>query len=261
MKTSVFDINGKEKETITLPECFTSPIRGDIVTKILEAKKIKQPYGPFLLAGKQQSARGKIRHRRHVWQTSYGRGMSRVPRKVMSRRGDQFSWVGAEVPNTRGGSRAHPPKPISMINDNRINKKEIRLALMSAISATANEGIIKKRYESIKTKLSFPLVVEDKVAKLKIKELKELLKKILKDSFEIVNRKRVTRAGRGKMRGRRYKSKPKLLIVYGGKEKLNTNLADVVNTNNLSVTTLAKGGLGRLTVYTEEAIKQLGKIK
>ena len=37
------------------------------------------------------------------------------------------------------------------------------------------------------------------------------------------------------------------------------NALDVKNVNNLSVVDLAKGGSGRLTVYTENAISELAK--
>ena len=97
----------------------------------------------------QQSDRGKIRHRRHVWQTHYGRGMSRIPRKVMSRRGTQFNWEGSGVPFSKGGPRAHPPKILAHKNTKKINKKELVVAMNSAISATANKKLIAKRYSTI----------------------------------------------------------------------------------------------------------------
>ena len=114
MKSVLLDINGKEKGKIDLPKVFSAIIREDIVSNFLEIKKHKQPYGPNLLAGMKQSAKGKMRHRRHVWQTHYGRGISRIPRKIMSRRGSQFNWVGATVPQAVGGRKAHPPKILSM---------------------------------------------------------------------------------------------------------------------------------------------------
>ena len=80
-----------------MPNFFSAKIRDDIVSKILEAKKNKQPYAPSPVAGKQHAARGKVVHRRHVWRSGYGKGISRVPRKIMSRRGEQFNWVAAEV--------------------------------------------------------------------------------------------------------------------------------------------------------------------
>jgi len=110
MKAKIKNIQGKETKSINMPTCFSAPIREDLVAKAIQTKIQMQPYAPSLVAGKQHAASGKIVHRRHVWRSGYGRGMSRIPRKVMSRRGSQFNFVAAEVSSTRGGRRAHPPK-------------------------------------------------------------------------------------------------------------------------------------------------------
>ena len=188
--------------------------------------------------------------------------MSRIPRKIFSRKGSQFNWEGAEVSNTRGGRRAHPPKAISMINVLKINKKELELALISAISATADKKLITKKYDRIDGKEleNVPLVSESKLTTLKAKQLIESLKKILGEKlFEVAIKKKKIRSGRGKLRGRKYKSNAGLLIVIGKNEKLKTNAFDVASTKTLSVIDLAKGGAGRLTIYTEEAIKDLNE--
>jgi large subunit ribosomal protein L4e len=262
MKSKILDINGKEKGSIELPRFFSEFVREDIVAKVLEAKKMKQPYSPSPVAGKQNSASGNIQHTRNVWKTMQGKGISRVPRKIMSRRGSQFNWVGAEIPNARGGRRAHPPKIESMINTKKINKRELEMALKSALSATANEKIVSEKYERLNgKKLSgLPFVVEPKLLSLKIKELVLSLEKILgKELFEVALKKRKVRSGIGKLRGRKYKKNAGLLLVIGEKEKLKTNVIDVKMVKNLNVTDLAAGGLGRLTLYTEQAVKELGE--
>ncbi len=262
MKSKILDINGKEKGSIELPKAFSETIRNDIIAKVIEAKKTRQPYGPSPVGGKQHSASGNLRHLRHVWKSGYGRGASRVPRKIMSRRGSQFNWVAAEIPSAIGGRRAHPPKVISMINTKRINKKEMALALEGALSATANEKIISNRYERLKGKKisGLPIIVESKIISLKTKELISSLKKILgKDLFEVAIKQRKVRSGKGKLRGRKYKKSLGMLLVTGNKENLKTNIIDVKNSKTLNVTDLADGGAGRLTIYTEEAIKNLGE--
>ena len=264
MKTNILDIKGKKGKEITLPSFFSDKIREDIVAKVLEAKKVRHPYAPSPVGGKQHSAAGKIQHTRKVWKTMQGKGISRIPRKIMSRRGSQFNWVGAEIPNMRGGRRAHPPKIISMINTNRINKKEMRIAFKSALSATANEKIVSNKYERLKNKKisELPLVIESKIVSLKTKDLISSLKEILGNMSEVALKQRKVRSGVGKLRGRRYKKNAGLLLVTGNKEKLKTNIIDVRNVKELNVTDLANGGIGRLTMYTEEAIKELGeKIK
>ena len=77
-----------------------------------------------------------------------------------------------------------------MINTQKINKKELKIALISAISATANKKDVIKKYGGLKDKKveNLPLVVESKLSSLKTKELISSLKKILgKDLFELAD--------------------------------------------------------------------------
>ena len=129
MKAKVLDKDGKEIKEIELPSCFASSIRQDITQKVYEAEKKWQPYAPFFMAGKQHSASGKIRHARRLWKTAYGHGISRVPRKILWRRGNQFYWIGAEIASTRGGRRAHPPRVEHFLKELKINKKEKQIAI------------------------------------------------------------------------------------------------------------------------------------
>ena len=48
-----------------------------------------------------------------------------------------------------------------------------------------------------------------------------------------------------------------MLIITGKDEKLKISGIDVKNAKDVSVLDLAKGGAGRLTLYTEKAIKDL----
>jgi large subunit ribosomal protein L4e len=262
MKTHILDIKGEKGKEITLPSAFSGRVREDIVAKVIEARKIRQPYAPSPVGGKQHSASGKIQHTRHVWKTMQGKGISRVPRKIMSRRGGQFNWTGAEIPNAVGGRRAHPPKIVSMINTKRINKKEMTIAFRSALAATGDEKLVAKRYETLRGKklAGLPLVVEDKITKLKAKELISSLKNVLGEVLLGTSLKqRRIRSGKGKLRGRKYKKNLGLLLVVGNKEKLKTNIVDVKDVKSLNVTDLANGGVGRLTMYTETAINEIGE--
>src|SRR3989344_1108430 len=261
MKANFFDAEGKKIKSIELPECFSQPVREDIVSRFLETKKNKQPYAPSLIAGKQSAARGKIVHRRHVWKTKYGKSLSRTPRKIFSRRGEQFNWEGAEVPNARGGMRAHPPKILSMLKIKRINKKEAKIALISALSATASSEIVRKKYSSLKgEKIEVPAVVDEKLLTLKTKNLLLTLKKILGEKvFDIAVKKKTIRAGKGKMRGRKHRKNAGMLLVMGKGEKIKTNAFDAKGADKLSILDLADGGTGRIVVYTEKAVKDLNE--
>lgn len=259
-KIAILDINGKKTSEMEMPSFFSEKIREDILAKVLEVKKRKQPYGPSQYAGMKYSASGKIKHLRHVWKTSYGKGMSRVPRKIMTRKGSQFNWVGASVPNTRGGRRAHPPRVEAMTPMKKINKKEMKIALRSALAATADEKTVKRKYSTLKDMSikNLPFVVESKVVSLKTKELLSTMEKILgKEVYNVALRNKELRAGRGKMRGRRYKSNAGMLLVVGKGENVKANAFDVKDSQTLGAVDLAKGNMGRITVYTEEAIKNL----
>ncbi len=237
---------------------FESKIIEDIVSKVLEAKKKQQPYSNSPVAGKQHSAKGLIVHARHVWRSGYGRGQSRVPRKIFSRRGSQFNWQGAEVPQAKGGMRAHPPKITQFTRDLKINKKELKIALLSSISATASEKYILKKYSTIdKLDKKTPFIVSSDLMKKKTKEMLNELKNTLGNLYFISIKEKSVRAGRGKMRGRKYQTNAGMILVIGKDEKLKTGLFDVKKANELSVSDLAKGGLGRVAVYTEKAVKEL----
>ncbi|MFW6233153.1 MAG: 50S ribosomal protein L4 [Nanoarchaeota archaeon] len=258
-KAKVYDLNGNKVKEIDLPDFFSYKLREDILSKVLEAQKSKQPYGPNPVSGMQYSASGKLIHKRGVWKSQYKKGISRIPRKIMSRRGSQFNWEGATSPNTRGGRKAHPPKALSMINTKKINKKEILIAFKTALSSTANKEKIKEKYSTLKDKKieNVPFII-NKIDSNKTKDILNALKKILgEDLSKIAIKKRSIRPGKGKLRGRKYKSNAGLLLVVGENENFNTKNIDIRKTKELSVLDLAKGGAGRLTVYTESAIKEL----
>lgn len=251
MKTKT--LSGKD---IELPSCFSSNIREDIVQKVFEIEKKYQPFAPFLLAGKLVSASGKIRHARKVWKTAYGHGISRVPRKIFWRRGNQFYWRGAFVVSTVGGRRAHPPKVEHFQKELRINKKEKSIAFNSSISSTTSLDFLKKRNPKLdKFNLSLPLIIENSLLKAKGKDVLIFLEKNIGKSIYQVSRKR---AGKGKMKLGNKKS-PGLLLVIGNQDKFNVAGIDVKKVNDLQIKDFWP--LGRLTVYSENAIKDLEEIK
>ncbi len=260
MKVPILSPSGKKQE-IEVPEFFRHEVRQDIIAKVIEAKKHKQPYGPFEWAGKLYSASGKIRHRRHVWKSAYGRGISRVPRKIHWRRGSHFYWIAATIASAVGGRRAHPPKPESMKKKKKINKKELKLAMLSALAATASAEWLRRRYERLRDKkieVKLPLIISSDVLKLKTKQFLDFLRKTLGPLYEVALKKKAIRAGKGKMRGRKYKSSAGLLLVIASDEKFKASGIEIKPVNELSVTDLAKGNApGRLTLYTEKAIKEL----
>ena len=254
MKVNLLNINGEKQEEIDLPKIFSSKIRLDIVKKVYDAERIWQPYGNDPEAGKKQSASGVIRHKRHSWKAHYGRGISRIPRKTMWRRGTQFYWIGAEISSARGGRRAHGPK--KYIPNKKINKKERKIAFESAIASTINKNLILKRYSNLsEVKNHLPLIVNSKIYELKTKELINSIEKILEDLKIISKKEKSIRSGKGKSRNRKYKKSAGVLIITGNNEKLKTKIFDQVKVNGLKVSYLYP--LGRIVIYTENAIKDL----
>lgn len=256
MKAKIYDEKGKEKGTVELPKNFTQRIREDILSKVFEAQRqvYSSSYGSKIGAGGQYSASGISKKKRHDWKGTYGKGISRIPRKIMSRHGASFNWVGATAPNTRGGRRAHAPK--SEKNPfNKINKKELTIAFNSALAGTIDSKYLEKKFSQ---KVNSGFVFNEEILKLKTKEFLAVLRILFADSYSKLLKVKSVRAGKGKMRGRKYKSNAGLLFVIGSEEKMKRSGMDVINVNELKISDLSPNGEpGRLTCYTEKAIKEI----
>ncbi|MCD6547452.1 MAG: 50S ribosomal protein L4 [Nanoarchaeota archaeon] len=266
MKANVYSINGEVKGKIDLPKHFSEEFRPDLIKRAVLALQTHrlQPYGTFEEAG--------MRHvtfftkRRHRYKGTYGYGQSRTPRKVIVRMGSRFTTIGAGVPQTVGGRKAHPPK-VEKIREEKINDKERKKAIRSAIAATILKDVVKKRGHKIGDVKELPIVIEDKVEEIKkAKDAQKLLEKLgLKKEIERAKQKKV-RAGKGKMRGRKYKKKVGPLFVVSKKchlLKAAKNLAgvDAVVVKDLNAELLAPGTHpGRLVIWSEAAIKKLDKL-
>jgi large subunit ribosomal protein L4e len=193
----------------------------------------------------------RVSHKRHEWKGHYGKGISRVPRKTMWRRGTQFYWIGAEVSGARGGRRVHGPTIFKHYR--KINKNEQKLALQSALAATAQEKFLAQRYPTLKT---INAGVQS-VAQLptKTSQLVELMEKVFNTSRATPQQK-VTRAGIGKRRGRRFKVNAGALVIVGKDEQIsNYKHLDVKTTKSVTLQDLYP--LGRFTLYTQKALEEL----
>ena len=144
MKIAVLNIHKTEVGKKEIPACFQSTVRPDLVKKAVLAIRAnnRQAYGADPTAGMKQISR--VSRRRRDYQTSYGHGISRVPRKVLNRRGTRFYWVGAIAAGTVGGKAAHPPKAEKNWMQ-KINKKENRLAIKAALAATMYKDLVQKQ--------------------------------------------------------------------------------------------------------------------
>ena len=259
IKIQILNKEGNAVKQIELPDFFSGPVRDDIIMKVYFSSLHKQPHSPYILAGMQHSASGKLKHVRHKWKTLYGYGISRVPRKIHTRRGSRFMWVGATISSAVGGRQAHPPKIEAILNSKKINKKEKIKAILGALAATSSAEKISKRYARIeKLNVNLPIVFDSAITGLKVKEIIKLLQKVLGENFAVALREKSVRAGKGKARGRKYKSSRGLLMVIASDERIKCRKFEAVNVKNLSLEQLAPAGVpGRLAVYTEKAIAEL----
>ncbi|MBW3004746.1 50S ribosomal protein L4 [Candidatus Woesearchaeota archaeon] len=265
MELKILSAQNTETGKKKLPKQFSEPVRADLIKRAVEVIQShnRQQYGSDPWAGMKHSA--KLSKKRREYRASYGHGISRVPRKITSRRGTQFNWTAAIAPGTVGGRRAHPPKA-ERVYDKKINDKERKKAIRSAIAATVNKEFVKERGHVLPEK--FPFLISKDFEKLdKTKVVLDSLKKLGLDKDLARAAKKKVRAGRGKARGRKYKKSKGALIVVSGKCKLlkaaeNIPGIDIIEIKNLNAELLAPGAQpGRLTLFTDSAIETLEKEK
>ncbi len=262
MKLAVLDAAGARKGDVELPRQFSEAIRPDLITRAVHALQAaaRQPYGADPEAGKRASA--ELSRRRRKYRGSYGFGMSRVPRKILSRRGTRMYMVGAFAPGTVGGRRAHPPKAEKQW-DQKVNKRENRKAIRSALSATVDAATVKARGHKVPD--SYPFLLDSSM--IGISKTSEAKKALLALGFkdELARADKTTaRAGKGKMRGRKTRRATSLLIVTAEKDvalrKAAANISgvEVVAVHELNAELLAPGTHpGRATLYTKDAIQAM----
>ena len=246
----VFNLEGKAVGKIALPAVFATPLRPDVIKRAVLAMQSNrlQPQGRDRMAGKRTTAESR----------GTGQGIARLPRRKTG------GGRAAFAPGTVGGRQGHPPMSEKRIV-RKISKKEKRLALFSAIAATASKETVARRGHSIEDVLQIPLVVTSELEALqKTKEVEETLIRlgVLSELFRVKESRKV-RAGRGKSRGRKMKQGVGPLIIVaenGGIKEAGRNIpgVDVVSVVDLNVEILAPGTHpGRLTIWTSNAIEKL----
>jgi large subunit ribosomal protein L4e len=265
MELNIKSLENKEIGKAKLPSQFNEFVRKDLILRAVLAIESngRQPYGSDPEAGKKHVA--KLSRRRRKYRGSYGHGISRVPRKIMSRNGTRFNWVGAFAPGTVGGRRAHPPKA-EKIWAEKLNDKERRKAIRSALAAAINKDLVVARGHFVPE--DYPFIIDDKFEGLE--KTKEVMNALLSLGFD----KELARASvkkirgsKGKIRGRRYKKKKSVLIITSKvasiyKAAKNIPGVDIINVQQLNAKLLAPGGHpGRAILITKKALDELEKNK
>jgi large subunit ribosomal protein L4e len=263
MKIPILTTNNTEVGKKDLPQRFAQAVRPDVVKRAVLAIRgnSRQSYGSDVRAGMKHAT--ELSRRRHDYKSSYGHGISRVPRKTLNHRGARFFWVGAQMPGTVGGRRAHPPK-VEKVWAQKINKKEKQLALQSALSATMIKEAVAANGHKVPAQ--YPFIIETKFEELtKTKDVLAALEKLgFKEELTRSAVKRKAR-GKGKARGRRTKKARGPLVVVSGTCKVqkaarNIPGIEVVHVNELNTALLTHDiKPGRLTLFTDAAIDAMGK--
>jgi large subunit ribosomal protein L4e len=258
MKAQTLSLTGTKQDEIELPKVFTTPVNENLIHRAyvhLDSHHY-QRQGRMPSAGQNTVAASN--------DPPTGHGAARLAR---IRGGGPRRGQAAKVAMTRGGRQAHPPTSQKVVYK-KLNKQENKLALCSAIAATASKDLISSRGHIIDGIQSFPVIVSDDIEKIsKAKEITKVFD-ALKLSGDIARlEKRKARSGRAVIRGRKTKIGKSILFVTKDAKTLAKACGsfpgvDVRTVNDLSVLDLAPGSnLVRLTVYTKSAISEIGNLK
>lgn len=250
--SKIFDLQGKAIGKTKIPTVFKTPLRPDVIKRGVVALQSHryQPQGRDPLAGK----------RRSVESLGAGHGMARVPRLKTG----QTAAFGVGIVK---GRQAFPPVAQKK-TAKKIPKKEMHLALRSALAATGTKEVVASRGHIVDMIRDFPLVVADDIQALKkTSEVKDAFLKLgLWPDIIKVKESLKERAGKGKRRGRRLKHAVGPLIVVDKNDGIASaarNLlgVDITTVNNLNVELLAPGTHpGRLTLWTKSAFEKLNEL-
>ncbi|MBT8242543.1 MAG: 50S ribosomal protein L4 [Nitrosopumilus sp.] len=259
MKIASYTITGTKDSEVELPIIFSTPFRKELIHKAftnLTSHKF-QRQGRKPMAGMDVVADSN--------DPPTGQGVSRVAR--MQGGGGGRQGQGAEVASTRGGRQAHPPI-VEKVIYKKLNKKENKLALCSAIAATASKKLVELRGHKVDGIESFPIVVSDDIETIsKTSEITKVIDslKLSQDVERLDTRK--PRSGQARLRGRSKKVGKSILFVTSNSSSLSKATGalpgvEVRSVKELSVMDLAPGSDPiRLTVYSKSAIEEIGKIK
>ncbi|CAI9098089.1 OLC1v1034672C1 [Oldenlandia corymbosa var. corymbosa] len=244
--------------SVPQPAVMKAPIRPDLVKYVHGniSKNARQPYAVSKKAGHQTSAES--------WGT--GRAVSRIPRVPGG--GTHRAGQGAYGNMCRGG-RMFAPTKIWRRWHRKIPVNQKRFAVASAIAASAVPALVMARGHRIESVPELPCVVSDSAEGIEktsnaIKALKQIG---AYPDAEKAKESHAIRAGKGKMRNRRYVSKKGPLIVYGTEgSKLvkafrNIPGVEIAHVERLNLLKLAPGGhLGRFIIWTKSAFEKLDEI-
>ncbi|MGC8629108.1 MAG: 50S ribosomal protein L4 [Candidatus Micrarchaeia archaeon] len=258
MEANVYKEDGSVSGKIALPKLFSTEFRRDIVLRALLAEQSKgyQPQGRDPLAGLRTSATYVGRY--NTYRTQRHMGVSIRPRQKLAK--GAMGEV-RRIPSARKGRRAHPSKVEKRIEE-RINKKEYDKAVAMAIAATARKELVSQRHVF---KGQLPIVVDASFENIeKTKELYNVLQKLgLGEDLAKSHAPRLKAGKRRKVQKRYFRKSAVIIAKDASKlEKAGRNIPgiDVLSVSRLSIEGLAPGGMPRLAIWTEPAIKSIEEV-
>ncbi|MDT7867968.1 MAG: 50S ribosomal protein L4 [Acidianus sp.] len=250
IEVPVYSATGEVQGNVRLPDVYRVPVRKDLIHRVFmsEFTAAIQPKGRDPMAGMRTTAVSLGIHH----------GLARVPRVKGSTRARLAPFV-------RGGRLAHPPRVDENIKE-EVNKLERLMGTMSALAATAYVDLVRARGHVFEAS-AVPIVIDSAVLQSvkRTREARELLKKLgVYSDVERAAEGTKVRAGKGKMRGRRYVEPKSVLFVLEDHASPFAMAVkglpgvDVVEPQLVSVLELAPGGVpGRLTVVTMKSLELL----
>ena len=251
----ILEMDGSNQNTIDLPTIFKTPYRPEVIQKVYNNLNSYsfQKQGRYPAAGQMVSAESR----------NTGLGIARLARA----KGEGFPRAGqaAGVAGVRHGRLAHPPVSWKNIYK-KVNKKEKLLALCSAIAATANADLIRKRGHRLSNNIQLPIIVSNEIESVtKSKDLEKILIKIgLEDDLKRTHVRRIKSVHKNDTNRR---SALSVLIIVSNDDnvgRLNNSLPGIAvkTVKSVSVLDLAPGSKpARLTIFSESAIKELNTLK
>jgi len=247
------DVVSSNPSQVSIPDVFKTAVRSDLIKFVHKNMSLNKrvPYAVKATAGKNYSAES--------WGT--GRAAARVPRIKGS--GTRRAGQAAFANFARGGHMAHPTNVLRRWQ-RKTNKNLRRLVTAMGIAASGIAPIVESRGHRISELKNVPLIVDEQDLKAikKTKDAQDMLIKLgLLEELERTKETHI-RAGKGKLRNRRYQHKTGPLIVYNEdfdkKPFRNIQGVDLEKVDDLSVLSLCPGGQpGRLVIWTKDAFEKL----
>jgi large subunit ribosomal protein L4e len=188
-----------------------------------------------------------------------GRAIARVPRV----KGERYprANLAAFAPGTVKGRLAFPPNSMRTLRK-KINKKELRIAMQSALAATCSIYHVNQRGHRIKPDRELPIVVSDNIEQVTQSSQANTFLRSLEVWDDVARAsEHAHRSSKGRVRST--KNAVSVLFVIGkrqGAEKAFRNFpgVKVVDVTSLNVGDLAPGTHpGRLIVWSQSAINSI----